>query len=1447
MKCPIGTMCPDYSMKRPQICPAGYVCDKEGLSVWSKQCPPGYFCGEGTMTTNATSLLRPRPNKCAPGTFCLIAVKTNVSTLNDLATPQPCAEGTYCWEATGSQFGTAPCEPGTVCPTRSSRPTQARKGFFAKRSGMSEAIPCLSGTYAATEGTIQCRKCPAGFQCEADGVVAPVKCPMGSYREMKSGIACALCPEGTWSSTSAVSSQDLCEPCPAGVVCAVDGMSSMSLAAPCPEGFVCSPGTTSSSQFQDLCPAGYYCDFGTTPATQFATPCEPGFGCPAGTGYTLRKRYRCSEGFFCPSGSTSGEPKGSQCPVGTTSNALAQTVQDCYKDKENFDSICQISPYYDDPFDECLLAYKCSVTTSDFDSFTTCKRNGLLEANYIFKDMLQNELSVNENFFKGQAMTVVRVSFDWRAIPIQMKCLDHFQLVFNTFNLTTGIKLQELRPGYRGRWFGDASIDKHGILTFNVLCLRETYFRFDVEILHGLYIENKNYSSFKDTVKFEVLTSRHALLDSEEPVQFYMLLPRSTTRAPPLNLVPPESVVYEYQDPRFGRQQKVRFINDMAPLVDFEGDNESNTLVAEVFADNSDTAGLNMFVERVWPEKNDVVHSHYVLPYLPYFSSCRGFDSHIPLFMLLESKEHCSLIDHNETIWIDQWNPFTTATAVEIDSAMDNCQWNIECTYEEEIEKVSTFPRWFELNAGTQLFYISRDPHPYKRYSDAYAGDDPDAMEKGLRFFIDKQFSTEMVAVTIRDGLVPVDEKMRFVGVPRSVTLTLEYYQRSKAKKRIITASLTFEDYTPKAKNGKIVRDYSLIVEYRALDYLSLLNGFSLDSPIYLVLFLVTGIGCQTFYVIFWAFQRIFTRLQRPPTLMLRTYLSVILSPVRGCIFAFGPCILIFSIIHGLFRSLAYPIFSDVNELYADFGKDSEWIESRRTSVASLLGLTAGKQVEQGRIAIALLTFGLYLCLTAGLALVPGKEERGGVGIISLFDPKSLTLDDDKNAAHHRRVDGWYRTQYLLGCLVTVLANTVVLEYSYSTFFMGHLYQSIIAMSLFFSMFQSFLVHLLGDALLAQPMTISFNVIEAIVLMGSPTFLDFIQLFIFQLLWKTAMRIYILPGVQNAKDLVSYLGEVLKRHQEKRDREDDLEEGEDLNNNDDDIFNDIEFDGSSPAENIVSMYSEYSSELIALLLYPFVICFIWWGEGIQMGIGAEYGVKQTEFLYYVLFAFVVIPFRLVCDALVHSSQELFHGWKILDYLKYSAYRFSKRSQRWRGLEREEDASLREHLRMIDLMCFSSQYYFVTSVGAYGVLLLMFAIELLARNYHNPFSDKMTFPVALFVLLLIWVITFLLRLSFCCLSAFLFDVLTSCSLQWIEWMCKKLGLRFLWHLPLKTSDVDSVQLPPKDLLLPDFGQKNQDLDLASESFRHRFLNANRSWIIEQLRGALGAGEGESLVF
>lgn len=127
-KCPVGTLCPEYGMQTPVLCPAGYVCDRDGLAVWSRQCPPGYYCLEGTVTANATSLLKPKPIQCGVGTYCLIGSYTNKTKIGDLGTAQPCAEGTYCWEATGSQQGTAPCPKGSYCPAGSASPVPAAPG-----------------------------------------------------------------------------------------------------------------------------------------------------------------------------------------------------------------------------------------------------------------------------------------------------------------------------------------------------------------------------------------------------------------------------------------------------------------------------------------------------------------------------------------------------------------------------------------------------------------------------------------------------------------------------------------------------------------------------------------------------------------------------------------------------------------------------------------------------------------------------------------------------------------------------------------------------------------------------------------------------------------------------------------------------------------------------------------------------------------------------------------------------------------------------------------------------------------------------------------------------------------------------------------------------------------------------------------------------------------------
>ena len=51
-----------------------------------------------------------------------------------------------------------------------------------------------------------------------------------------------------------------------------------------------------------------------------------------------------------------------------------------------------------------------------------------------------------------------------------------------------------------------------------------------------------------------------------------------------------------------------------------------------------------------------------------------------------------------------------------------------------------------------------------------------------------------------------------------------------------------------------------------------------------------------------------------------------------------------------------------------------------------------------------------------------------------------------------------------------------------------------------------------------------------------------------------------------------------------------------------------------------------------------------------------------------------------------SVLELFHGWKIYDYLIYTRYRFLQRETRWKGLEDSLDECIDESVRTLDQMC-----------------------------------------------------------------------------------------------------------------------------------------------------------------
>jgi hypothetical protein len=372
---------------------------------------------------------------------------------------------------------------------------------------------------------------------------------------------------------------------------------------------------------------------------------------------------------------------------------------------------------------------------------------------------------------------------------------------------------------------------------------------------------------------------------------------------------------------------------------------------------------------------------------------------------------------------------------------------------------------------------------------------------------------------------------------------------------------------------------------------------------VYLGFFVLVGLGLLVFFIFFWIFNRVFTRLQSPPKPNLSSYLSFCSVPSVGVILGLVPALIAFGIFFLVFQILM--AFQQINEQYAAFDSASNWVESKRADVASLLGMTAYDQVSRGRLAVVLATFALYMCFLTARNLIPHKVAGS---VKSMFDP--LSQENNSLLSNHgNRITRWYRTQYVFAAVVTCMVQAVIIEYSLSNYYKQTLYDSLLALIVFNHIFQAILEWLLDDSLLAQPFIISAGLVEMLTLMGSNTFLDFMQCFVIYSLVKVAFRIFVSPGVTYALEILSYIRALFNRYIEISSRRADMEEGDD-DDEEEDLF-DLDFHGTTPAEYIIKMLTMHSTHFVCYLIFPIVILFVWWSEGLGLQIGAKYGIRTS--------------------------------------------------------------------------------------------------------------------------------------------------------------------------------------------------------------------------------------------
>ena len=177
-------------------------------------------------------------------------------------------------------------------------------------------------------------------------------------------------------------------------------------------------------------------------------------------------------------------------------------------------------------------------------------------------------------------------------------------------------------------------------------------------------------------------------------------------------------------------------------------------------------------------------------------------------------------------------------------------------------------------------------------------------------------------------------------------------------------------------------------------------------------------------------------------------------------------------------------------------------------------------------------------------------------------------------------------------------------------------------------------------------------------------------------------------------------------------------------------------ENSESVEPILQSFGTIANETQRLLYMPFVLfLLIQYRE--QIGLPGLYNIKQSDMIIYLAYQAVMVLFRPICDVFMMSQLELFHGWKVYEYLVYSRYRFLQREHRWKGMETSLDECIDERLRRIDQMCFSSQYYLMLTIQTNGIVFIIFGFEAWFRTGYSPFSDTGLPMLTLFMVSVIY--------------------------------------------------------------------------------------------------------------
>ena len=82
----------------------------------------------------------------------------------------------------------------------------------------------------------------------------------------------------------------------------------------------------------------------------------------------------------------------------------------------------------------------------------------------------------------------------------------------------------------------------------------------------------------------------------------------------------------------------------------------------------------------------------------------------------------------------------------------------------------------------------------------------------------------------------------------------------------------------------------------------------------------------------------------------------------------------------------------------------------------------------------------------------------------------------------------------------------------------------------------------------------------------------------------------------------------------------------------------------------IETYYNYCVRTISMLYFPLVTVIIWQFYS-ETAFSSKWSIKQKDFLFYFLFAIIIIPFQIIIDVLFYNLMSYLYEYDYLGSLK----------------------------------------------------------------------------------------------------------------------------------------------------------------------------------------------------